>query len=64
MNKLDFPKRIPMAVGAPEVIKLVTLIAATCFACKVEDIIKTVMSSDKSAPPDFIDVIKCDKEDE
>lgn len=62
MNKFEIIKKVtknPLPLGtpfgAPEVIKLITLIAATCFAGKVEEIIKDLMSSEKSSGTNYID---------
>ena len=52
MKPTDFISKIPSGSPAGEILKIVTLIAATVLADKVGEIVKDVMADDN---PRFID---------
>lgn len=68
MNKFDVMKilsKSPIALGSPaqEILKLAILIAATCLASKVEEIIREIIESDKISAADVIEEIKIKREE-
>lgn len=67
MNKTNIIKALaksPAALCFPaqEIINLAILIAATCLASKIEEIIRDVIESDKLTAADVIEEIRFKKE--